>query len=165
MRCKREDGFTIPEALIAMGIVSLCLAMISGLCYSSVNVLKICRETAEKTAGILKTDTLFRSAAGTVAIPFWEKYPPITETPVQITIPWYEGDRDSSLSFRVDGKKLIMETETRAGVKSHTLLDRADGIAIALITEENRIPRGIELSFRLLNRAYDLKAYFGSTVL
>ncbi|MDR1949206.1 MAG: hypothetical protein LBQ38_07430 [Spirochaetaceae bacterium] len=158
----RDGGFTIPEVLAGICVISTCMFLLLGTYSSSTLLFVRSRERIFAAVKLLRADTRIRRELGAVVIPYWEREAGIVQNPGEIIIPWYGGIRDHTLGFRVEGNSLVMETTDDRGTERHVIREPADRITLTLLQDENRLPRGIDLTFTGSGGDLHSMAYFSS---
>ncbi|MDR2184187.1 MAG: hypothetical protein LBO80_00750 [Treponema sp.] len=159
----REGGFTIPEILTGLCVTSICMFMLSGLLSSSTGLFARSRDRILTAVSLIRADTRIRAGLGAVVIPYWEGGTggvQILQAGEEILIPWYGGIREHTLSFRIEGAGLVMETRDNLGTEQSILMESANRITMTLLEDENQIPRGIDFCFTRSGAAFHSLAYF-----
>ncbi|GHT79601.1 hypothetical protein FACS1894130_08780 [Spirochaetia bacterium] len=151
-----EQGFTLPETLAAIGIITLSIIMVLGFFSSSVMASSRSKDSLFFFMDMLKADEEIRNTAAGIVIPYWERRlrvaplslePPFGDT-TAIEIPWYGGREDAVLRISVDDhNRLTMETkgaaetEIRGAKKSLTIAD------VRLLCDGKGIPYGLRVNY------------------
>jgi hypothetical protein len=154
-----QGGFTVMETLVAMGVVSLIMIILSLFLSSSAGAMRKAKERALFGIQLLRADSLIRNRIGAVAVPYWETPAPETEE-TSVTIPWYQGERTAYVRLLAEEGSLVMETGARGKNERMLLLSGLDGMEFSVLRNEDQIPYGIGVAyFRGQNRYHTLSAF------
>jgi prepilin-type N-terminal cleavage/methylation domain-containing protein len=157
----RECGFTIVEVLAAIGVISVCTALLGGLFSSSFRAIAGSREELELTAEFLKIDALIRAEAGAVVIPYWERGAGIVQDEQGITVHWYGGIRENTLRIGKENGNIIVETSGGSDRETHILPGAADRINIVPLEGSS----GFDISAETRGKLRRSEVYFSSVPL
>jgi type II secretory pathway component PulJ len=159
---KQEEGFTITEALMAVGIISIAGMIVLGVLSSSIRGID--RSKVRLGLGIktLLVDDLIRRKTGAVNIPYWERRFTLIEDASSVQIPWYRGRAGDYLRFFWDEHSLSMETKSGEEKETLLLLKEPDRINIDILAGEGGLPQGLDISYTYGGKAYHTRASFSS---
>ena len=141
MRSDSENGFTFIEVLVSLLIISL-VGMVLYASFSA-GFRGIEKSKAEMRTAVrrLQTDSIIRSAAGSVRIPYWITEYEMTAAGETLEFPWY------------DGEKEIKTVRLPSGV----VIDKSE-----LVRKDGEAPFGIRITYKIGKREYTTSAAFGS---
>jgi hypothetical protein len=160
---KGEEGFTITEALTAIGIIAASGMIALGALSSSIKGIDRAKGGIEFGVKLLAADNLIRRKTGAVNIPFWERNIALIAEDTSIQVPWYGSMAEDYLRFFWDEHSLRMETES-GGEKESVLLFRAlDRIQVSALTDGDGIPYGLDVAYAYGGREYHTRAAFASS--
>jgi type II secretory pathway pseudopilin PulG len=159
---KQEEGFTIIEALAAIGIISAAGMIVLGVLSSSIKGIDRARESLGLGAKLLLTDDLIRRKTGAVRLPYWERGFNIIEDNSSIQIPWYRGRAGDYLRFFWDEDSLSMETGSGEERETLVLLEGTDHIRIDILAGGEGIPYGLDIAYTYGGREYHTRTSFSS---
>jgi prepilin-type N-terminal cleavage/methylation domain-containing protein len=146
MKNNSQWGFTLMETLIAMGIVSLILTILTVSLSSSAAAMEKSKDKALFGIKLLRADSLIRHRIGAVAVPYWEI--PVLETDeTSMTIPWYQGERNGYVRLLMDKDTLIMETGDKQKKERLVLISELDGLDLSVLRNNRHIPYGIDVTY------------------
>lgn len=164
MKNNSQWGFTLMETLIAMGIVSLILTILTVSLSSSAAVMEKSKDRALFGIKLLRADSLIRDRMGAVAVPYWET--PVLETgETSMTIPWYQGERDGYVRLLTDKDTLIMETDDKQKKERLVLISGLDGIDLSVLRDDRHIPYGIDVTYFHNRNTYHTLSVFSTSSL
>jgi prepilin-type N-terminal cleavage/methylation domain-containing protein len=164
MKNNSQWGFTLMETLIAMGIVSLILTILTVFLSSSAAVVEKSKDRALFGIKLLRADSLIRDRMGAVAVPYWET--PVLETgETSMTIPWYQGERDGYVRLLTDKDTLIMETDDKQKKERLVLISGLDGIDLSVLRDDRHIPYGIDVTYFHNRNTYHTLSVFSTSSL
>jgi prepilin-type N-terminal cleavage/methylation domain-containing protein len=164
MKSNSQWGFTLMETLIAMGIVSLILTILTVSLSSSTAVMEKSKDRALFGIRLLRADSLIRHRIGAVAVPYWET--PVLETgETLITIPWYQGERDGYVRLLMDKDTLIMETGDKQKKERLVLISGLDGMDLSVLRNDRHIPYGIDVTYFHNRNIYHTLSVFSTSPL
>jgi hypothetical protein len=159
---KGEDGFTITETLAAIGIISVAGMIVLAVLSSSIKGIEKAKGSLDFGMKLLPADDLIRLKAGAVRIPFWERRIGLIEDPSSLQIPWYEGRAGNYLRFFWDDHSLLMESGSGEEKETLLLLKTLDGVNINVLSGEEGIPRGLNITYTHNGKEYHTRASFSS---
>jgi hypothetical protein len=159
---KQEDGFTITEALTAIGIVSIAGMIVLSVLSSSIKGIDRSKDSLGLGIKLLLVDDLIRRKTGAVNIPYWERRFNLIEDACSIQIPWYRGRAGDYLRFFWDEYSLSMETKSGEEKETLLLLKEPDHINIDILAGESGIPRGLDIGYTYGGKEYHTRASFSS---
>jgi prepilin-type N-terminal cleavage/methylation domain-containing protein len=156
-----QSGFTLMETLIALGVVSLVMIILSLALSSSAGAMQKARDNALFGIQLLRADSLIRNRIGAVAVPYWET--PAMETgESSVTIPWHRGEREGYVRLRAGEGALVMETGDKEGNESIALLSGLEGIELSILRNEEGVPYGVGVSCSRGQKSYHILSAFAS---
>jgi type II secretory pathway pseudopilin PulG len=154
-----EAGFTIPETLTALMIVSLSLLAALGVSGLAVRAAGQSNRALAAGIAVLRFDRALRAMAEKVIIPYWEQggedagpHPAVRRDVVRrngaLEIPWYNGKRGSRFRLSLDGEGRLDAAGPGSTTENGERLSSPEGLAVdsveILRTRGDR-PRGIRI--------------------
>jgi prepilin-type N-terminal cleavage/methylation domain-containing protein len=110
---RNDDGFTLFEIMIALVIISVLGVVIwQGFTRGSSLIEKISLNSLE-TINVIHTENSIRSITGEIQIPFWVTELLIEENDSTLTIPYYEGERDRTLTINSENNSLVFHINNK----------------------------------------------------
>ena len=104
---RNDDGFTLFEIMIALVIISVLGVVIwQGFTRGSALIEKISLNSLE-TINVIHIENSIRRITGEVQIPFWVAELLIEENNDMLTIPYYEGEKDRTLTVNFENNSLV----------------------------------------------------------
>jgi prepilin-type N-terminal cleavage/methylation domain-containing protein len=161
MNNNREDGFTLLEALAAMGVISIVLTVLALAFTSSAAALEKSKDTLIFGVKLLRADSLIRNRVGAIAVPYWENLVPEAGSS-SLTIPWYRGKHDAKLRLSAEDHALILETEGAGDGERITIIDSLDGAELSILRDDQQNPYGIGISYFYKQNTYHSFSAFAS---
>lgn len=153
---------TTIETLAAVTIVSIAAALtfaaVSAAIAADTRTLATCREIS----AVSFSDRALRDFAENVRIPFWERHFDVVEEGNSVTIPWYLGVRNQTITFSPGEESLTVSVLTADGEKKTSLLRGMGDIAVSVIRTAKGSPTGIEFSWESNRRKYASRVAFGT---
>jgi hypothetical protein len=157
-----EEGFTITETLTAIGIISVAGMIVLAVLSSSIKGIDTAKDNLDFGMKLLPADDLIRLKAGAVRIPFWERRIGLVEGPSSLQIPWYEGRAGDYLRFFWEDHSLLMESGSGEEKESILLFKTLDRVNINVLSGEDGIPRGLDITYTRNGKDYHTRAAFSS---
>jgi prepilin-type N-terminal cleavage/methylation domain-containing protein len=141
MRNKSENGFTFIEVLVSLLIISSVGIVLYASFSAGFKGVEKSRTEIRDAVRHLQTDSVIRSAAESVQIPYWVTAYEMTAAGGSLELPWYEG------------KKETKTVQLPAG---------ADIEKSELVREDGKSPFGIRITYKIGKREYTTSATFAS---
>jgi hypothetical protein len=160
---KGEEGFTITEALTAIGIIAVAGMLVLGALSSSMKGIDRAKGGIDFGVKLLAADNLIRRRAGAVNIPFWERNVALIIQDTSMQVPWYGSMAEDYLRFFWDEHSLRMETEIGGEKESVLLFKALDRIHVSALVDEDGIPYGLDVAYAYGGREYHTRAAFASS--
>jgi hypothetical protein len=161
MKNDREDGFTLLEALAAMGVITVVLTLLAMALPSSIAALGKSRDTLIFGVKLLRADSLIRNRVGAIAVPYWENL--VLDAGISsLTIPWYQGKPGAKLRLSAEDNALILEIEGAGDGERVTVIDGLDGVELSVLRDDKQIPYGIGISYFYKQNTYHCFSAFAS---
>jgi type II secretory pathway component PulJ len=159
---KGEEGFTITEALVSIGIISIAGMIVLGGLSSSIKGIDRAKDRLGFGIKLLWADELIRREAGAVTIPYWERRVDLMEDHDSIQVPWYGGRAGDYLRFFWDEYSLSMETKNGEEKKPTLIFTGLDHVSVSVLSGEGGIPRGLDIAYAYGGKEYRTRASFSS---
>jgi hypothetical protein len=156
-----QGGFTALETLIALGVVSLVMAILALSLSASAGAMKKAGDRALFGIQLLRADSLIRDRIEGVAIPYWEIPAPETGES-SVTIPWHRGQRDGYVRLRAEEGALIMETGDKQKNERILLMSGLDGIEFSILRNGGSLPYGVGVSYFMGRNSYHTLSAFAT---
>jgi hypothetical protein len=154
-----QGGFTLMEALVALGTLSLVMIILALSLSSSAGAMQKAGDRAIFGIQLLRADSLIRNRIGAVAFPYWEK--PVLETgESSVTIPWYQGEQQGYVRLFMEEGALILETLGKGKAERILLVSGLDGVELSILRNGESVPYGVGVAcFRGQNSYHTLSAF------
>lgn len=153
---------TTIETLAAVTIVSIAAALtfaaVSAAIAANTRTLAACREIS----AVSFSDRAMRDYAEDVRIPFWERHFDVIEEGNSVTIPWYLGVRDQTITFSPGKEALTVSVITADGERKASLLRGMGDIAVSVVRTAKGSPSGLEVSWASNKKKYASRVAFGT---
>ncbi|MBN1687359.1 MAG: prepilin-type N-terminal cleavage/methylation domain-containing protein [Spirochaetales bacterium] len=111
--CRSDDGFTLIEVLVSLLILSIIGLVVWRGSILATRVLSTSTESSMATTKILQLDDSLRREIEKIQMPFWLREIKIEQTEHGITLPYYQGDPDNSLTIAAAGNYLDVSNSSR----------------------------------------------------
>jgi hypothetical protein len=149
------------ETLIAMGALSLIMIVLALSLSSSLGAMQRARDRALFGIGLLRADSLIRNRIGAVAVPYWEQAV-VEAGESSVTIPWYQGKRESYVRLLAEDGALVLETGDKGNVERTVLLSGLDGTEFSVLRNEERLPCGVGVAYYKGQNSYHTLSAFAT---
>jgi hypothetical protein len=159
---KHEEGSTILDTLMALGIIGLVGVIILSLLSSSVKGIERARENLNFGVKLLMVDELIRLNMMMINIPYWDRMAALIRDNNYIEIPWFSGKSRSYLRFFWDEHSLGMESGNDKREETWFLLEDLDHADVSVLFNEQKLPYGLDIAYTYNGTEYHTKASFGS---
>ncbi|WP_010259483.1 PulJ/GspJ family protein [Treponema primitia] len=164
MKNNSQAGFTLVETLIALGVVSLIMTILTISMTSSAAALEKSKDRALFGIKLLRADSLIRDRIGAVAVPYWE-LPVLEAGESSVRISWYQGERNGYIRLLTEKDALIMETEDKRKKERIVLISGLDGTNLSILRDEQHIPYGIDVIYLHRQKTYHTMSAFSTSSL
>ena len=155
-----EEGFTIPEVLYAIAILSMTIIFVSGISYSAVTLSMRSRKNISRNASLLLIDETLRREFSSITLPYWEREFKTSISEDAIELPFYNGEREGKLRIytTLEGRSFLEvpgNNVTELGLYFKIL-------EFQLIRNGEGRPLGVDLHYRYQGMPGHLTAAFSS---
>jgi hypothetical protein len=154
-----QGGFTLMEALVAVGVVSLVMIILALSLSSCAGAMQRAADRALFGIQLLRADSLIRDRIGAVAIPYWEK-PALETEGSSVRIPWHQGEEKGYVRLFAEEGALVMETAGKGKTERILLVSGLDGVELSILRNGEGAPYGVGVAcFRGQNSYHTLSVF------
>jgi hypothetical protein len=147
------------ETLAAVAIISIAgFSVLFGFS-SALRAVQSAKDNGAFALKLLFADEVLRSRIGAVNIPYWEQVS--VETGDEITVPWFKGNRESTVSVSVIDGALVLETVHGEEQERFVLAEGLEDISVAPVPDAGPV-LGFDIQFSHKGRDYRIAAGFAS---
>jgi prepilin-type N-terminal cleavage/methylation domain-containing protein len=159
-----ERGFTLTEALAAIGIISILTALVLSFLSSSITSSARSKDTLFFFKDMLLADEKIRELAGEVVIPYWERVSElIPGNGTALEIPWYGGRKENVLRIQIDPQgRLSMNAPINGGPSTYTAPVSLTVNAADILRDGTGNPAGLRIRYDYRGKPCYTTAIFGS---
>ena len=140
-----EEGYTIPEVLYAIAIISMAFILVSGIAYSSSILSARTKKTILDNADLIKIDEILRREFSLIIIPYWENEFEALIHEHAIELPFYQGERERKLKLHNASGIYMLEVPGRSTIELgvHFAIEN-----IQLIVNREGKPIGVDMYYQ-----------------